>query len=125
MDVTQEIHSINTRITEITTLVNSLVRKLGNIAVLKNQQENDKATVDNLASEVDKLADVVGDLNTNIATMNGIAKGKQLMWFLFGGLICAAVIGLVTTVIIHNSKLATHDSEISKLQEDVKTLKGG
>ncbi len=122
MDVEQEIHNINTRITDLTDLFNSIVRKIGNVAVIKNQQENDKATVDNLALELKEFITIVGELNTNVATMNGIAKGKQSMWLLFGGFITLSIVGVVTTVILHNSTLDVHSSEIKAIEARVKVL---
>jgi len=122
VNMSEEIHSIKSSIIDLQKAINGLVRKFGNISVLENQQENDRGAVDKLSEEVDKLAEVIISLNTNVATMNGIAAGKRTMWAIFGGLTCLAVVGVVTTVILHNSTLDVHSSELKAFEARVKAL---
>ncbi len=124
MNMSEEIHSIKTSLISLQQTVNGLVHKLGNLSVLKNQQENDKETVEHLAAEVDKLAEVIIGLSTNVATMNGIATGKKTMWLIFGSFITLSIVGVVTTVILHNSTLDVHSSELKDMKADIKELQG-
>ena len=124
MNMSEEIHAIKNIIIGLQQSVNGLVHKLGNLSVLENQQENDRGAVDTLSKEVDKLAEVILVLNTTVATMNGIAAGKKTMWVIFGGFITLSIVGVVTTVILHNSTLDVHSSEIKSLKADIKELQG-
>lgn len=123
MNVSEEIHAIKNQIINLTNSVNSLVKSLGNVKVIENQQMNDKETVNSLIADIDKLADAITTLNTNIATMNGINKGKRMIWTIFGSLICVSLIGIVTTVILHNSEIAVLHNEVKTLQDDIVILK--
>jgi len=123
MNMQDEIHSIKNSLLGLQQTVNGLVRKLGNLSVLENQQENHKESVAHLSAEVDKLAGVILGLNTSIATMNGIAAGKKVMGGIFGGLITLSIVALVTTVIAHNSTLDVHSSEITAIKADIKSLR--
>lgn len=124
MNMSEEIHSIKDHIITLQQAVNGLVRKFGNVAVMENQQGNDRRAVDALSTEVDRLAEVITTLSTNVATMNGIASGKKTMWLIFGSGITLAIAALVTAVIIHNSTLDVHSAEIKSLKADIKELQG-
>lgn len=120
MNMSEEIHSIKDHIITLQKAVNGLVHKFGNIAVMENQQGNDRRAVDTLSQEVDRLAGVITTLSTNVATMNGIASGKRTMWNIFGAGITLAIVSLITTVILHNSTLDVHTAEIKALQAEIK-----
>ncbi len=124
MNIQDEIHAIKNSLISLQQTVNGLVRKLGNLSVLENQQENDRGAIDTLSKEVDKLVDVIHDLNTSVATMNGIATGKRTIWLIFGSFITLSIVGVVTTVILHNSTLDVHTSEIKAIKADIKELQG-
>ncbi len=122
MDTEAEIHTIKNSIISLQNMLNGIVHKLANLSVLENQQTNDRGEIGKLSEDIEELSKVMLQVNTTIATMNGIAQGKRTMWVIFGSGITLAIAAIVTAVIVHNSTLDVHTAKIKALESRIKVL---
>lgn len=121
--MSEEIHSIKENLRSLTSTVNSLVHKLANVSVLENQQINDRDTIKTLAQTVSELTKAVNALNTSVATSDGIAKGKRMVLGAIAGLLSILIVSIISTVVIHNSKLGEHEVDLKNIKADIQAIK--
>lgn len=102
----------------LSTKISELSQRVSNIEI---QRAHDKENDDRKEKQIDRLADLIDGLKTQLDILNGknqgIASTSKTFWTLFGGILIASVLGISGIMWNFNSEISSIKATMGRNDE--------